>query len=268
MENPSNFEDLLTGEHKKLVNFLEDLHITQNKESIMQAFVREVQSLQEFSFLNKNQYFAVFDHIKFLPIYISDNIVHNFGYTAQDVYKMTLLQGIKKLYWKQIPSLIMVHARGQSFRKLSKLSPIKNHEVLFCGIKFKDKWGNFKTLLAKQKFLAVDKNGEPTLSFVVAEDITPIHKGDSDWFPIADFSKDIPLIRVYSSMANTRNQLLSDRELDILRLIIQKMDGVSIANQLNISAETVKQHRKNMLAKIGAKDMTGLIHICRQANVI
>ena len=122
--------------------------------------------------------------------------------------------------------------------------------------------------MAKQKFLATDKNGEPTLSFILGEDITSIYKGDFSWMQIADYSRDIPFIRVYTPMRNTSTQLLSDRELDILRLITQKMDSVAIANQLYISAETVKKHRKNMIAKVGVKDMTGLIYICQQANVI
>ena len=181
---------------------------------------------------------------------------------------MTLLKVIQRLYWKQIPSLFKIHTRGKAFRKLSEGSPIKNQEVLFCGTKLKDKWGNLKTLLAKQKFLATDKIGEPTISFIVAEDITPIYKSNSSWIQIADFTKDIPLTRIYSDTANSSSHLLSNRELGILRLVLQKMDSSCIASHLNISVETVKKHRKNMLAKVGAKDMTGLIYICQQANVI
>lgn len=267
MENPSNFENLLRGEHKKFVDYLEDLHITHNKENITKEFIEKVEALQKFSFSNKNQFFVVFDQVKFRPIYVSDNIVNRLGYTPQELYDMTVFQGIKRLYWKQIPALLQLHVIGQSFRKLSKSSTIK-HEVFFCGVRWKDKWGNLITFLGKQKILAVDKNREPILSFLLIEDITPIYKSDFAWCQIADFSKDIPLIRVYTTQGNTSNQLLSNRELDILKLISQKMDSASIASELNISAETVKKHRKNMLAKVGVKDMTGLIYICQQANLI
>ena len=268
MENQSNYKNLSIGEYKKFVAFLEDLHITHNEERISKAFIKEIQLLEEFSFLNQNKCFLVFDHIKFLPIYISDNVTSIIGYTPQELYNMTLLEVLQRLYWKQIPSLFKIHARGKAFRKLSKGASVKNQEVLFCGTKLKDKWGNLKTLLAKQKFLATDKIGEPTISFIVAEDITPIYKSNSSWIQIADFTKDIPLIRIYSDTANSSSHLLSNRELGILRLVLQKMDSSCIASHLNISVETVKKHRKNMLAKVGAKDMTGLIYICQQANVI
>ena len=270
MENPANFEKLLTGEYKKFANFLEDLYLTHNQENITRELIKEVRALQKFSFTNKNQFYLVFDHVKFLPIYLSDNIINCTGYTAQEMCNMTLFQFIRRLYWRQIPALIQVHILGKSFRKLNRLSSSKNHEIFFCGVKWKDKEGQLTTFLGKQKFIATDKNGEPTLSFIQGENITPIYKNDYGWMQMADYSIDIPLIRVYSLRGNrsTNTQLLSDRELDIVRLIIQKMDSAAIANQLHISVETVKKHRKNMIAKVGAKDMTSLIYICRQANVI
>jgi len=268
MENPANFEKLLTGEYKKLANFLKDLHLPHNQETLTKKLIKEVHALQKFSFTNKNQFYLVFDHVKFLPIYLSDNIVNCTGYTAQEMCNLTSFQFIKRLYWKQMPALFQAHILGTSFRKLNKLSSSKNHEIFFCGIKWKDKGGHLTTFLGKQKFLATDKNGEPTLSFIQGENITPIYKSDYGWMQIADYSIDIPLIRVYSLQGKKNSQLLSDRELDIVRLITQKMDSAAIANQLQISVETVKKHRKNMIAKVGTKDMTSLIYICRQANMI
>ena len=260
----------MAGEHQKFVKFLENLHLTQNQESISNEFIEEVRALQKFSFTNKNQFYVVFDHIKFLMIYVSDTLVHSTGYTPQDMYNMTLLQFFRRLYWKQISALLHMHIHGASFRKLNKLSSPKNHEIFFCGMKWKDRKGHLKTFLGKQKILTTDKNGEPTLSFLLGEDITPIYKGDFAWMQIADYSMDIPLIRVYSLQGNrnTSTQLLSDRELEILKLITQKKDSTTIANQLHISVETVKKHRKNMITKVGVRDMTSLIYICRQANLI
>jgi len=268
MENPANFEDLLTGEYQKFANFLDKLYTTQNKESITKEFIEEVRALQKFSFTNKNQFYMVFDQVKFLPLYISDNIVNISGYTSQEMYNMTLLQCLKRLSWNQIPALYKLHYYGKSFRDLNKFSDVKKHEILLCGFKWKHKKGQIRVFFIRQKFLMIDKNREPTLSFLLVENITPIYKSDSCWFHMADYSRDLPLIRVYSANGNISTQLISDRELEILRLITKKMDSTAIANQLHISVETVKKHRKNMIAKVGVKDMTGLIYICRQANLI
>jgi two-component system NarL family response regulator len=44
---------------------------------------------------------------------------------------------------------------------------------------------------------------------------------------------------------------LSPRELDVLRLIARGLDNATIADQLNISARTAKNHVSSILAKLG-----------------
>jgi DNA-binding NarL/FixJ family response regulator len=46
-------------------------------------------------------------------------------------------------------------------------------------------------------------------------------------------------------------QLLSERELDVLRLIAEGMENVEIATALNISPRTAKNHVSNILNKLG-----------------
>lgn len=48
-----------------------------------------------------------------------------------------------------------------------------------------------------------------------------------------------------------RGEQLSSRELDVLRLIARGMDNAEIAETLNISPRTAKNHVSNILAKLG-----------------
>ena len=57
--------------------------------------------------------------------------------------------------------------------------------------------------------------------------------------------------------------ILSVREIEILRLIIEKKDNMTISETLGISKNTVERHRKNMIARLGVTDMTALIHVCQ-----
>jgi DNA-binding NarL/FixJ family response regulator len=52
---------------------------------------------------------------------------------------------------------------------------------------------------------------------------------------------------------------LTDRELEILKLIVQELSNAEIADKLYISERTVETHRKNMIRKFNTKTIVGLI---------
>jgi DNA-binding NarL/FixJ family response regulator len=54
---------------------------------------------------------------------------------------------------------------------------------------------------------------------------------------------------------------LTDREIQVLGLIAQGMSSVRIAQKLEISFETVKVHRRNMLRKSEAQNTFELIRM-------
>lgn len=53
---------------------------------------------------------------------------------------------------------------------------------------------------------------------------------------------------------------LSDRELEIARLVCQEYSSEKIATELNLSLHTVNTHRKNILRKIDAKNAIDLMN--------
>jgi DNA-binding NarL/FixJ family response regulator len=53
-------------------------------------------------------------------------------------------------------------------------------------------------------------------------------------------------------------KVLSDREIDVLSLIVQGYINKEIADQLNIGMTTVITHRKNIMEKLGMKSVSAL----------
>jgi len=53
--------------------------------------------------------------------------------------------------------------------------------------------------------------------------------------------------------------VLSPREIEILKLIAQELSGVQIAEQLFLSHHTVESHRKNLFRKLGVNSTYALI---------
>jgi len=61
---------------------------------------------------------------------------------------------------------------------------------------------------------------------------------------------------------------LTNREIEVLKLIAQEMTNVEIAEQLFISRRTVDTHRRNLLQKLGSKNSIGLIRFAYSNGLI
>lgn len=56
------------------------------------------------------------------------------------------------------------------------------------------------------------------------------------------------------------NTTLTDREVEVLSLIAEGMEALSIANELHISVATVNRHRENIKGKLGLKNVKELVN--------
>ncbi|TCC63246.1 tetratricopeptide repeat protein [Kribbella pittospori] len=61
---------------------------------------------------------------------------------------------------------------------------------------------------------------------------------------------------------------LSDRELDVLRLLAGDLDGPSIARQLVVSLNTVRTHTKHIYAKLGVTNRRSAVRRAHQLNLL
>lgn len=64
------------------------------------------------------------------------------------------------------------------------------------------------------------------------------------------------------------NLILTNRELEIIILISLEYSGKEISEQLFISANTVETHRKNIMKKLGAKNIISLVKYAIKNNLI
>lgn len=66
---------------------------------------------------------------------------------------------------------------------------------------------------------------------------------------------------------NTQDAL-SDRELDVLKLICNQYTAKEVAEKLFISAKTVEAHKSNLMVKTGVRNMAGLIIYAIKHNIV
>jgi LuxR family maltose regulon positive regulatory protein len=61
---------------------------------------------------------------------------------------------------------------------------------------------------------------------------------------------------------------LSDRELDVLRLLATDLDGPDIARRLSVSVTTVRTHTQHIYAKLGVNNRRAAVRQARQLNLL
>ena len=66
----------------------------------------------------------------------------------------------------------------------------------------------------------------------------------------------------------SRENLLTDREVQILPYLVQGMEYAEIAVQLNISVNTLKYHLKNIYSKLNAENRTQAIYLAKEIGLL
>ena len=61
-----------------------------------------------------------------------------------------------------------------------------------------------------------------------------------------------------NDQSSSSNDKLTDREKDVLKLLLMGLANKEVADQLSISPHTVVSHRKNIIEKTGIKSLSGL----------
>lgn len=89
------------------------------------------------------------------------------------------------------------------------------------------------------------------------------------------FSKEVNITDADTDFRNTItiedkqvNEILSKREIEILKLICKEFSNAEIAEKLFLSISTVETHRKNLIAKLGVNNTVGLVKFAIKNNII
>ncbi|MET0865258.1 MAG: LuxR C-terminal-related transcriptional regulator, partial [Nakamurella sp.] len=61
---------------------------------------------------------------------------------------------------------------------------------------------------------------------------------------------------------------LSERELDVLRLLTTDLDGPGIARRLFVSVNTVRTHTKSIYAKLGVNSRRAAVRRAAELNIL
>lgn len=109
----------------------------------------------------------------------------------------------------------------------------------------------------------------PVLNVIVFTEIGDIKTDDTIVLSIFRYSDLQGFEKIFTQVyADSQNQLLTSREIEIVRLCHQGLSSKMIADKLDISIHTVKNHKRHCMEKTLTHNITELIHYCLQNHWI
>ncbi len=201
--------------------------------------------------------------------YISPNVKEMFGYDETYDSILGMLHYIKLVAWEHITypvQAVRIHAKiMKSIPKEEK----SNVSIVYNGLKIKNKQGKTLRLFVQTIPLEIDEESNPVRTLSLCQDVAPYLKDNFWWIRYSYGSK--PQKVKYFHSQNGKyfdHDVLSEREIEILKLIEKGMDSKEIADKIFLSPATVNTHRKNMIDRMGVIDTTALIQLARLCAMI
>ncbi len=212
---------------------------------------------------------GIFNYDTFCYELISKNVKNIFGYEAQEY----LEGGLPFNYSKMLPihSAIISGTIYPIYldycKRFSENEEVKNLKFSY-EYAVESKSGKILWSLHQCTIIKVDEKGNPTHNLFFISDINESKKDDLINFSISKKDQNGVYETIFSISYPTRTvDLLSNRELQLLRLICDGKSTLDISALLNISVNTVKSHRKNILQKMELKNTFDLVKMAYKTGV-
>lgn len=127
--------------------------------------------------------------------------------------------------------------------------------------------GSISQFLHEGSFTFADDKCLPVLNLKVFTEIGDIKSDETIVLSIFRYSADQGYQKVFARVyANVHNSLLSHREMEIIRLCSEGYSSKMIADKLNLSIHTVKNHKRNCMEKTLTHNITELINLCIKSH--
>ncbi len=228
--------------------------------------IAQIKAFEQIQYSNRA--IVLFSAKGFKPLYWGGNFEKLFGYNSDEIKLWNIPFFFKSIIWEHIDFPLKIIKWNKQMDQVAPLPEDTISHSYFCGLKTKHKAGHEVRLFIDQVILKTENN-QPTLSLVYLQDVQHLMK-DSFYWVRYERGDSADQVRFYRSSGQKKEflNILSPREKEILEEIAKGADSKTISEKLNISPSTVTTHRKNMIARSGARNTTALIQLCRLCNAI
>lgn len=142
-----------------------------------------------------------------------------------------------------------------------KVGQIPNYKVRY-DFRVKKSDGEYIRLLHQMVIIQHNEDGNILRTLGVHTDVSHLKKEGRPVLSLIGLNGEPSFIDInVKEVFLTPSQIISEREREVLSLIIEGKETVEIAEELYISRHTVDSHRKNLLKKSNARNMAEMTAI-------
>lgn len=135
---------------------------------------------------------------------------------------------------------------------------VLSYKAAYC-FRMKTADGSYKLFLHQGLQLTLDDNGGIAKALNIHTDISHITKVNNYKLSIISINGEPSYMDIDIYSPTEKNTVFTKRETEILKLLAEGLTTNQIAHKLHLSFDTVKTHRRNMLAKSGLQTTTQLV---------
>ena len=228
----------------------------------------EEPSLIQDEFISENQaistgYSCIFNWAQMRYIFVSKSIKNILGYTAEHFlaegfsFSLSLIHPADKQKLRQMHLAIFNYYYKTATEERKQLRFSYNLRVKTAG-------NGYVQILRQSNFRGFTADGKPVLEYIYSTDITTFRYHSSMVLVVHKLSETGTYIMCHEQEFSDAQSRLSERENEVLALAKLGLTSKEIAIKLYLSIETVKSHRKNIIAKTGAGNLTAAINMIAQ----
>ena len=201
--------------------------------------------------------------------FISDNFERTLGLDRQRMLDEGLKYYLAHYHPDELPILLKIFEELMVFT-VSKVSVEDRKNVVYSwNYRIKDSKGAFKNMHVQQTPIFFDEANKPIIGYsyntVVGEDEERPLIGSCKLLTKDD---DFKLLFLKNYSKDAFENLLSNREIEIVSLLAKSQTTKQIAKNLSISEHTVGVHRKNILKKLNFNSTNEIIEYCNKYQII